>query len=84
MVILELQYFEIMDKDFTAVEARIFIGGICARIFRNFDASDSQKERYSNQSERFELPDQYAAVAFIRSNHGYSEIETKPFPQSGL
>ena len=79
MVILAFQYFEVMDRDFTAIEARIFVDDVCARVFRNFDASDCRKERYSNQTERFELPDEPSAVAFIESNHGYNEVQANPF-----
>ena len=74
MVTLELQYFEVMDRDFTAIEARIFVGGVCARLLRNFDANGCQQERYGNQAEHFEFADDSAALSFIKSNRAYKEF----------
>lgn len=83
MVLLELQYFEIMDRNFTAIEARVYIGGICSRIYRNFDALNDTKERYGNQMERFELRDEATAVAFIESNPDYAAVEWRGTKGSG-
>lgn len=74
MVRLELQYFEIMDLDFTAIEARILVDGVCSRVFRNFDDEWCDRGRYGNQAETFQFPDEARAVAFLKSNASYSEV----------
>lgn len=74
MTALELQYFEIIDMDITAVEARIYVDGVCARVFRNFEEEWCGRGLYGNQAEKFELPNETAAVAFLKSSGSYEEI----------
>ena len=70
MTTLEFRYFEIMDLDITTIEARIYNDGVCARVFRNFAEEWCDRGRYANQTERFALPDELAAIAFLKSSVG--------------
>ena len=79
MTTLEFRYFEIMDMDITAIEARIYEDGLCTRVFRNFDEEWCDRGRYANQTERFTLPDELMAVAFLKSSGSYEEL--LDFPQ---
>ena len=74
MTTLELQFFEIIALDFTAVEARVFVDGNCSRIFRNFDEADCRQSLFPNQKEYFEFASEQAAVAFLTSARRYAEV----------
>lgn len=68
-----VQYYEILDKDFTGVEITITEGGQIKSIYRNY--YDVQNETiHKNQTETFELPSVKIARQFIESAGTYENV----------
>lgn len=78
MVVLTLQYYEIIERDFTGVD--IYIEQNRRRIahYRNYDATERFRERCGNQSECFSLPNLQTARSFIESSGAYKEVSPRP------
>jgi hypothetical protein len=77
MVILEFLYHEIMEQDYTAIDARIIRNGSVIAHFANYDRQNFGDEIYANQSEEFEFPDQLSARSFLASAGTYHEVKTQ-------
>ena len=78
MVVLTFQYYEIIERDITAVD--IYIEQNQKRIahYRNYNATKRFQDRCGNQSERFCLPSLDAARRFVESSGSYKEVRTRP------
>lgn len=75
---LRFQYFEIVDHDHTLTWVELIEGGQATRTFTNYpERWDSRlhAEVYGNQSEDFQFPTKDAALAMLRSNPAYREIQ---------
>ena len=68
MVVLTLQYYEIIERDFTGVD--IYIEKNQRRIahYRNYNATERFQERCGNQAGCFCLPNLQAARRFVQSS----------------
>jgi hypothetical protein len=71
MTTLRLSYHEIMDTDFTAIDAEILHDEQQVAHYRNYDPSSLSKEIYANQSEDFTMPSVEVARQFLTSNEDY-------------
>jgi hypothetical protein len=71
--ILKMSYSEIMDQDFTAVDAKVLDekGNLVAH-FRNH--SPGEAETYSNQVDTFPLPTAEIGLEMLRNTKGYCEV----------
>ena len=77
MISLRMTYFEIIDTDYTAVLAEIWVNGQRAGTFSNLSAAklrERAKPIYANQAEEFTFSKIDEARSFLASSRSYTEI----------
>lgn len=74
MITIRLTYYEVMERDFTAVDAEILRGKRRLAFYRNYDPRQLDKEIYANQAEEFSFPTTGAARKFLESSGCYHQI----------
>ena len=84
MTEVEFRFHEIIDTDYTAVDACICANGQPVVAFRNYDRRALTKVIHANQTERFAFPTFEAALHFIRSNRSYRQVSLKEFAATWL
>jgi len=74
MIKLILQYYEIIDQDYTAVDAFVVRNQQAIAHFRNYDPKTVNKGIFGNQTEFFALPNIAVARTFLLSAGTYKEV----------
>jgi hypothetical protein len=75
MTHLRFQYFEVADRDYTAISIEIEQAGKSVACFRNWDSSAETKQIWGNQYEEFRLPSIQVALDFIKSAGCYHRVK---------